>query len=85
MLLLLLLLLWSSLDRGGQPRCRAMHLICLLCLTHIGICLLPVPSKTNCNKVQPRGGAGAVGGFAVAVTICVQLRKNKSKRAGELV
>lgn len=58
-----------------------------VCLTHIGICL-PVPKQNKLQQSATRGGrslevGGSVGGFAIAVTICVQLRKNKSKKARE--
>lgn len=57
-----------------------------VCLTHIGICL-PVPKQNKLQQSATRGDqgkwGGSVGGFAIAVTICVQLRKNKSKKARE--
>lgn len=55
-----------------------------VCLTHIGICL-PVPKQNKLQQSATRGDqgkwGGSVGGFAIAVTICVQLRKNKSKKS----
>lgn len=61
-----------------------------VCLTHIGICLPVAQAKQTATKCNQRRGRksrgkveGSVGGFAIAVTICVQLRKNKSKKARE--